>query len=93
MSIVNAVKFEELAAENERLRAQVAELHVAQRWRLIETCPLEGTIIVASYAPTNWAYCVQTVVLHPELPVRHRELQLRYARGWLPLPAPPRLVG
>ncbi len=58
-------------------------------WRPIATAPTSGKILVASYAPTNWAYFVSTVHLHPEMSPRHRENQLRYARAWQPMPDEP----
>ena len=72
-----------------RAVARIAELEAAQTWRPMDSCPAKGEFLVATYAPTNWSYSVQTVVLQPELPARHREMQLRYARAWLPLPEPP----
>lgn len=58
-------------------------------WQPMETAPREGKILIAEYAPTNWAYWVNTVVLTPALGPRRRELQLRYARAWMYPPPEP----
>ena len=58
-------------------------------WQPIETAPKEGKFLVASYAPTNWAYTVLTVVVYEDMPKRLREIRLQYATAWMPLPPPP----
>jgi hypothetical protein len=54
-------------------------------WQPIETAPRSGKFIVASRAPTNWAYRVNTVVLHAEDGERLREFRLKYATHWMPM--------
>lgn len=57
-------------------------------WQDISTAPHEGKFLVAQYAPTNWAYRVNTVVVYPDMP-KVRVQHLRYCTHWMPmLPEP-----
>lgn len=58
-------------------------------WQSIETVPDDGKFLVATYAPTNWTYWVNTVVLHKEDGPRIREMRLKYARAWMLMPPEP----
>lgn len=58
-------------------------------WQPMETLPMAGKFLLATYAPTNWAYWVNTVVLHAEDPPRLRETRIRYARAWMHMPKEP----
>ncbi len=58
-------------------------------WQDISTAPHSGKFLVAMYAPTSWAYYVDTVVVYQEMP-KVREQRLRYCTHWMPmLPEPP----
>lgn len=59
-------------------------------WLPIESIPNEGTLLLATYAPTNWAYMVQEVTMYNDMPERLREIRLKHARAWMLRPeAPP----
>lgn len=60
-------------------------------WQPISTAPHEGKFLVAEYAPTNWAYSVKTVRIIEGLSPRLRQIQLQYARAWMPYPPEPKL--
>lgn len=54
-------------------------------WQPLSTAPRDGKFLVAKYAPTNWAYSIETVQTNSNMPPRHRAIQLRYARAWQPM--------
>ena len=80
------------AANPATILSLIAEVR-RHRWQGMESAPRNGRFMVANYAPTSWEYWPTAVAMHPELPDRHRELQLKYARAWMPLPPAPEQEG
>ena len=58
-------------------------------WQPLSTLPNSGKVLIAYYAPTNWAYSVASVSFHPGDPPRLREIRLKYARAWMHQPPEP----
>ena len=58
-------------------------------WKPIATIPTNGRFLVAKYAPTNWAYHIQSISLCEDLHPRQREMYLKYARAWMDAPPEP----
>jgi len=58
-------------------------------WQTIDSVPKAGKFLIALFAPTSWNYWVGTVALHDTDTPRTREIKLKYATHWQPLPPPP----
>ena len=59
-------------------------------WRPVSTLPSDaGKVLLALYTPTNWAYWVVMAIFLKTDTLRMREVKLKYARAWMPIPEPP----
>jgi len=59
----------------------------AFNWKPIRDIPEKGKFVVASYAPTNWAYHIRTINLHGIQ--KHNEMLTKYCVAWDYMPEEP----